>query len=197
MRDNIPRQRSPRGNSLFFLPAEWPAEGRPLCLHLPPEEPRGPGDATTDGGLQEPVRPERLPHRPRGASVWSEDLDSANQKHGNTDSRHVLYLFGDVYRLQRHNSPHQNIPSFPLIVSVASSQASFLRGVELVTSGDYSSSVEHMEEALRLYLQEFDLCQADCEGISQLSPDTDFYTLIAGSYTVFIKCTATFLWQSS
>ncbi|KAM8730310.1 endoplasmic reticulum protein SC65-like [Acanthopagrus schlegelii] len=67
-------------------------------------------------------------------------------------------------------------------------EASFLRGVELVTSGDYSSSVEHMEEALRLYLQEFHLCQADCEGISQLSPDTDFYTLIADVYMDTLQC---------
>lgn len=64
-------------------------------------------------------------------------------------------------------------------------QAPFLRGVKLISSGDYSGSVEHMEEALRLYLHEYDLCQADCEGISQLSPDSDFYTIIVGQYAVF------------
>nr|XP_046234097.1 endoplasmic reticulum protein SC65-like isoform X2 [Scatophagus argus] len=47
----------------------------------------------------------------------------------------------------------------------------FLRGVKLIGSGDHSSGVEHMEKALRLYLHEYDLCQADCEGISQLSDD--------------------------
>ncbi|TKS89645.1 Synaptonemal complex protein SC65 [Collichthys lucidus] len=54
-------------------------------------------------------------------------------------------------------------------------EASFLRGVELINSGDYDGGVEHMEKSLRLYLHEYDLCQADCEGISQLLPDSDFY----------------------
>ncbi len=63
--------------------------------------------------------------------------------------------------------------SFPL-------QPFFLKGVKLISAGDYSSGVELMEEALRLYLHEYDLCQADCEGISQLSPDSDFYSVIAG-----------------
>ena len=57
--------------------------------------------------------------------------------------------------------------------------------MKLINSGDYSSGAEHMEDALRLYLHEHDLCQADCEGISQLSPHTDFYTVIAGEYAVF------------
>lgn len=49
-----------------------------------------------------------------------------------------------------------------------------------MSSGDYSSSVELLEDALRLYLQEYDLCQAECEGIGHLSADRDFYSLIAG-----------------
>jgi len=57
-----------------------------------------------------------------------------------------------------------------------------VRGVKLVSSGNYSSSIEDLEEALKLYLHEYDLCQADCEGISQLSPDRDFYAVIAGQY---------------
>lgn len=64
---------SPR---LWFLcspPAGRPAEGRAVCLHLPAEEPWRPGDAAADGGVQEPVRPERLPRRPRGTTVWGED----------------------------------------------------------------------------------------------------------------------------
>uniref|UniRef100_A0A3Q3X8L6 Leprecan-like alpha-helical domain-containing protein n=1 Tax=Mola mola TaxID=94237 RepID=A0A3Q3X8L6_MOLML len=50
---------------------------------------------------------------------------------------------------------------------------------ELISSADYSSGVEHLESALRLYLQEYDLCQADCEGIVQLSPDSSFYAAVA------------------
>uniref|UniRef100_A0A672ZSP1 Prolyl 3-hydroxylase family member 4 (inactive) n=1 Tax=Sphaeramia orbicularis TaxID=375764 RepID=A0A672ZSP1_9TELE len=41
----------------------------------------------------------------------------------------------------------------------------FLKGVKLVGSGDFDSSTDHLEEALRLYLHEYELCQADCEGI--------------------------------
>ncbi|XP_041830223.1 endoplasmic reticulum protein SC65-like [Melanotaenia boesemani] len=67
-------------------------------------------------------------------------------------------------------------------------EVSFVKGVKLASSGDYSSSVEHLEEALRLYLQEFDLCQVDCEGISQFSPDRDFYTVMAEVYVDILTC---------
>ncbi|XP_026171941.1 endoplasmic reticulum protein SC65-like [Mastacembelus armatus] len=67
-------------------------------------------------------------------------------------------------------------------------QASFLKGVKLMSSGDYSSSVEHMEEALELYLHEYELCQADCEGIPQLLPDRDFYSVIADVYVHILRC---------
>uniref|UniRef100_A0A3Q4MYD4 Prolyl 3-hydroxylase family member 4 (inactive) n=1 Tax=Neolamprologus brichardi TaxID=32507 RepID=A0A3Q4MYD4_NEOBR len=61
-------------------------------------------------------------------------------------------------------------------------ETSFLRGVKLVGLGDYSSGVQELEEALWLYFQEYDLCQAECEGITQLLPDRDFYAVIAGWY---------------
>ncbi|KAM4525454.1 endoplasmic reticulum protein SC65-like [Odontesthes bonariensis] len=67
-------------------------------------------------------------------------------------------------------------------------EASFVRGVKLVSSGNYSNSIEHLEEALRLYLHEYDLCQADCEGIGQLSPDRDFYAVIAEVYVDTLRC---------
>ncbi|MEQ2188935.1 hypothetical protein GOODEAATRI_020001, partial [Goodea atripinnis] len=59
---------------------------------------------------------------------------------------------------------------------------SFVSGVKLFNSGNYNSSIEHLEEALRLYLQEYDLCQAECEGIGHFSSDRDFYALLAASY---------------
>lgn len=60
-------------------------------------------------------------------------------------------------------------------------QPFFLKGVRLVNSGDYSSAVDHLEEALRLYLHECDLCRADCDGVVPLlPPDTDFYAVLAG-----------------
>ncbi|XP_034715977.1 endoplasmic reticulum protein SC65-like [Etheostoma cragini] len=67
-------------------------------------------------------------------------------------------------------------------------EASFLRGVKLINSGEYSSGVEHMEEALRLYLLEYDLCQADCEGICQLPPHSDFYAVIAEVSVDILQC---------
>ncbi|XP_049419637.1 endoplasmic reticulum protein SC65-like [Epinephelus fuscoguttatus] len=67
-------------------------------------------------------------------------------------------------------------------------EASFVRGVKLINSGDFSTGVEHMEDALRLYLHEYDLCQADCEGISQLTPHTDFYAVIADVYVDVLRC---------
>ncbi|KAA8581519.1 hypothetical protein FQN60_003100 [Etheostoma spectabile] len=44
-------------------------QGCPMCLHLPPEEPRRPGDEPADGEVQEPVRPEWLPHDPRNSHM--------------------------------------------------------------------------------------------------------------------------------
>lgn len=52
-------------------------------------------------------------------------------------------------------------------------------------SGDYSSGVQELEDALWLYFQEYDLCQAECEGIIQLLPDRDFYAVIAGWCVIF------------
>ncbi|KAF7652609.1 hypothetical protein LDENG_00094540 [Lucifuga dentata] len=67
-------------------------------------------------------------------------------------------------------------------------ESSFLKGVKLISSGDYSSSVDHMEEALRLYLHEYELCQADCEGISRLTPGSDFYPAVADVCVGVLKC---------
>lgn len=72
-------------------------------------------------------------------------------------------------------------PISPLAAPLSSPQPFFLKGVRLVNSGDYSGAVAHLEEALRLYLHECDLCRADCEGVvSLLPPDTDFYAVLAG-----------------
>lgn len=59
-------------------------------------------------------------------------------------------------------------------------QACFLSGVKLLNSGNYSGSVGLLEETLKLYLHEHDLCQRDCEGVIQLLPDVDFYTALSG-----------------
>ncbi|XP_068585336.1 endoplasmic reticulum protein SC65-like [Cebidichthys violaceus] len=67
-------------------------------------------------------------------------------------------------------------------------EASFLRGVKLSNAGDYSSSVEHMEDALRLYLHEYGLCQADCEGIGRPSPHGDLYAVVADVYVGALHC---------
>ncbi|MED6235578.1 hypothetical protein ATANTOWER_029391 [Ataeniobius toweri] len=67
-------------------------------------------------------------------------------------------------------------------------EPSFVSGVKLFNSGNYNSSIEYLEEALRLYLQEYDLCQAECEGIGHFSSDRDFYALLAEVYIDTLKC---------
>ncbi|XP_029933581.1 endoplasmic reticulum protein SC65-like [Myripristis murdjan] len=67
-------------------------------------------------------------------------------------------------------------------------EASFLKGVQLVSSGDYSSSTEHMEKALRLYLHEYEMCQAECEGTSPLSSGSDLYPALAEAYIDVLRC---------
>uniref|UniRef100_UPI0037E8283E endoplasmic reticulum protein SC65-like n=1 Tax=Semicossyphus pulcher TaxID=241346 RepID=UPI0037E8283E len=94
------------------------------------------------------------------------------------EMRRLMEEYKTQYDLSGYLTDHEEQPY----------EASFLKGVTLVNSGDYSSSVEHMEEALRLYLHEHDLCQAVCEGISQLSPDSDFYTVIADVFVDVLQC---------
>lgn len=53
--------------------------------------------------------------------------------------------------------------------------------MKLLNSGHYSGGVGLLEETLKLYLREHDLCQRDCEGTAPLSPDVDFYTALSGS----------------
>ncbi|XP_028332381.1 endoplasmic reticulum protein SC65-like [Gouania willdenowi] len=67
-------------------------------------------------------------------------------------------------------------------------EAPFVRGVKLISSGDYSTSIHYLEETLRLYLHEYDLCQADCEGVGKIPADKDFYALIADVYIDILRC---------
>uniref|UniRef100_A0A3Q1JAS3 Leprecan-like alpha-helical domain-containing protein n=1 Tax=Anabas testudineus TaxID=64144 RepID=A0A3Q1JAS3_ANATE len=67
-------------------------------------------------------------------------------------------------------------------------EAPFLKGVRLISSGDYSSSIQHMEDALSLYIRQYELCQIDCEGINQLLPDKDLYAAIADVYVDVLRC---------
>ncbi|RVE59461.1 hypothetical protein OJAV_G00188750 [Oryzias javanicus] len=67
-------------------------------------------------------------------------------------------------------------------------EASFVRGVKQVASGEFSSAVDHLEDALKIYLQEFQLCQSDCEGVRPLPAATDFYTLAAEVNVETLKC---------
>uniref|UniRef100_A0A8C6WH79 Prolyl 3-hydroxylase family member 4 (inactive) n=1 Tax=Neogobius melanostomus TaxID=47308 RepID=A0A8C6WH79_9GOBI len=64
----------------------------------------------------------------------------------------------------------------------------FIKGVKLVNSADYGSSTDQLEEALKLYLREYELCQYECEGVSQLPPDMDLYSAIADVFVETLKC---------
>ncbi|XP_068439223.1 endoplasmic reticulum protein SC65-like [Clinocottus analis] len=94
------------------------------------------------------------------------------------EMRRLMEAYKSQYDLSGYLTDHEEQPY----------EASFLRGVKLINAGDYSSSVGHMEGALRLYLHEYDLCQADCEGINQLPPHSDFYTVIADVYVGTLHC---------
>ncbi|XP_061565319.1 endoplasmic reticulum protein SC65-like [Cololabis saira] len=94
----------------------------------------------------------------------------------------------EMSQLMEEYKKEYDLSGFLIDLEEQPHEASFVRGVTLVSSGDYGSGVEHLEEALQLYLQEFDLCQASCEAVSQLSPDKDFYTIIAEVYVDTLKC---------
>ncbi|XP_072311763.1 endoplasmic reticulum protein SC65-like [Eucyclogobius newberryi] len=67
-------------------------------------------------------------------------------------------------------------------------ESHFLRGVKLVTSEDFDGSTDQLEEALKLYLHEFELCQYDCEGVSHLPQHQDLYATITDVYVEILKC---------
>ncbi|XP_029311828.1 endoplasmic reticulum protein SC65-like isoform X1 [Cottoperca gobio] len=94
------------------------------------------------------------------------------------EMQQLMEEYKSQYNLSGYLADHEEQPH----------EASFLSGVKLINSGDYSSGVKHMEEALSLYLHEYDLCQADCEGISQLSPHSDFYAVTADVYVDVLHC---------
>ncbi|XP_060884838.1 endoplasmic reticulum protein SC65-like [Labrus mixtus] len=94
----------------------------------------------------------------------------------------------EMHQLMEEYKSQYDLSGYLLDLEEQPYEASFLKGVKLVNSGDYSDSVGHMEDALRLYLREFELCQADCEGISQLSPDSDLYTVIAEVFDEVLQC---------
>ncbi|XP_056286712.1 endoplasmic reticulum protein SC65-like [Pseudoliparis swirei] len=97
---------------------------------------------------------------------------------GDQEMHQLMEEYKSQYDLSGYLTDHEEQPY----------EVSFLRGVKLINSGDYSSSIDHTEAALRLYLHEYDLCQADCEGLHQLSPHTDFYTAIADIYVGALHC---------
>ncbi|CAJ1080991.1 endoplasmic reticulum protein SC65-like [Xyrichtys novacula] len=94
------------------------------------------------------------------------------------EMQRLMEVYKNQYDLSGYLTDHEEQPH----------EAFFLKGVKLVNSGDYSSSVGHLEEALRLYLREYDLCQAECEGIGQLSPDIDLFTVMADLFTGILQC---------
>ncbi|KAJ0060359.1 hypothetical protein NL108_010136, partial [Boleophthalmus pectinirostris] len=60
--------------------------------------------------------------------------------------------------------------------------------VKLVNSEDYNLSIDQLEKALKLYLNEFELCQYECEGVSHIPPDQDLYATITDVYVEILKC---------
>ncbi|XP_030630857.1 endoplasmic reticulum protein SC65-like [Chanos chanos] len=67
-------------------------------------------------------------------------------------------------------------------------ERSFLRAVLLFNSGDFSSSSESMEGAMREYLLEYDLCTAGCEGTVDVAEMKDSHTSLADACIAALRC---------
>ncbi|KAM8836108.1 endoplasmic reticulum protein SC65-like [Spinachia spinachia] len=94
------------------------------------------------------------------------------------EMRRLMEEYKSQYDLDGYLTDHEGQPH----------ESPFLSGVKLADSGDYGRSVALMEEALRLYLDEYDLCQADCEGVDRLPPHRDFYAAIADVCADTLRC---------
>ncbi|XP_018619826.1 endoplasmic reticulum protein SC65 isoform X1 [Scleropages formosus] len=64
----------------------------------------------------------------------------------------------------------------------------FLKAVKLFNSGDFSSSIRDMEQAVSEYFKAFDLCLAGCEGSYELAEIKDFFPSLAAIFTDALRC---------
>ncbi|KAM4624564.1 endoplasmic reticulum protein SC65-like [Polymixia lowei] len=94
----------------------------------------------------------------------------------------------EMKKLMEHYNNQYDLNGYLIDHEERPYEGSFLTAVKLVGSGDYSRSIEHMEKALRQYLQEHELCQAECDGSSQPSPDHDLYLGLADAYVEALRC---------
>ncbi|KAM6951114.1 endoplasmic reticulum protein SC65-like [Aplochiton taeniatus] len=67
-------------------------------------------------------------------------------------------------------------------------QVTFLKAVTLLNIEDLSGGLGHMEQALSQYLQEYDLCQAVCEGAMEVSLVKNLYPCPADAYVDALRC---------
>ncbi|KAM3859949.1 endoplasmic reticulum protein SC65-like [Diretmus argenteus] len=94
----------------------------------------------------------------------------------------------DMNRLMEQHKSQYDLDGYLTDHEQRPYEGSFLKGVKLAGSGDYSSSIEHMEDALRLYLHEYELCQAECEWTSQPSAVSDVYPVLADACVEALRC---------
>ncbi|KAK7919549.1 hypothetical protein WMY93_010833 [Mugilogobius chulae] len=99
----------------------------------------------------------------------------------NPDDQELQNLM-DEYKAQ------YNLTGFLIDYEERPYESYFIRGVKLVNSEDYDRSTVHLEEALKLYLHEFELCQYECEGVSHVPPNLDLYAIITDVYVEILKC---------
>ncbi|XP_033945270.1 endoplasmic reticulum protein SC65 [Pseudochaenichthys georgianus] len=64
----------------------------------------------------------------------------------------------------------------------------FVKSVALYNSGEFSSSAQHMEQAITQYFEVYSLCLAGCEGSYEIVEVKDFYPTLADLYTDVLKC---------
>lgn len=94
----------------------------------------------------------------------------------------------ELQQLMDEYKTHYNLSGYLIDYEERPYEACFLKGVKLVNSGDYADSTDRLEEALRLYLHEHELCQAECEGFSHFPSNNDLYAAIADVYVEILKC---------
>ncbi|XP_056152671.1 endoplasmic reticulum protein SC65-like [Lampris incognitus] len=94
----------------------------------------------------------------------------------------------EMNRLMEEHKSQYDLSGYLVDYEERPYEGSFLKAVTLISSGDYSSSIDHMEKALRLYFKEYDMCQAECEGTNRPSQVKDLYPVLAAVYTEALKC---------
>ncbi|KAJ0016006.1 hypothetical protein NQD34_014296 [Periophthalmus magnuspinnatus] len=94
----------------------------------------------------------------------------------------------ELQKLMDEYKSQYNLTGFLIDYEERPYESYFLSGVKLVNSEDFNRSIDQLEEALKLYLHESELCQYECEGVPHIPPNQDLYATITDVYVEILKC---------